>query len=105
MIILINEEKEKEILQIINEQKNDKLYSEVAGYISRLDSYIYKLEKENKKLKEKQDEKLNSIIVAINKYLVNEHRYRKDNLMIIIYDKICDIIEEYKEVSNGKNKS
>lgn len=47
-------------------------------------------------------EKLNSIIADVNKYLVNEHHYRDDNLMISVYDEVCKIIEKYKEVSNAK---
>ena len=53
---MINEEKEKEIVSLLEEQKNSKLFLEVTGYISRLDAYIYKLEKQLKQRDEVIDE-------------------------------------------------
>ncbi len=78
---MINEEKEKEIVSMLEKQKNSKLFYEITGYISRLDSYIYKLEKKNKKLEalienlqlgvtlnEEQERLLDSIMFGSRKY-------------------------------------
>lgn len=78
---MINEEKEKEIVSMLEKQKNSKLFLEVTGYISRLDGYIYKLEKKNKKLEslienlklgvtlnEEQEKLLDSILFGSDKY-------------------------------------
>ena len=61
MVSVINEDKEKEIVSMLEKQKDSKIFFEITGYISRLDSYIYKLEKEIKQLK-KQLQQRNEVI-------------------------------------------
>lgn len=74
MVSMINEEKEKEIVSLLEKTKNSKLFLEVTGYISRLDGYIYKLEKENKKLNQdikQRDEVIEECIESIQNFMTH----------------------------------